>query len=158
MTNTSTNTSLSHQEKTIAGPAPKSVIREVPIEQVLDLRHRVMYPELEPDAVKLPDDEDGLHLGLCIDSKVVSVVSLFQRGQTLQFRKFATDMAEQGKGYGSQLLCHVMDFAAAGQWESIWCNARKTAAGFYEKTGMGMTGETWIQYGHEFIRMEKKFK
>ncbi|MET0634402.1 MAG: GNAT family N-acetyltransferase [Chitinophagaceae bacterium] len=134
------------------------IIKETGLEQVWSLRHRVMYPSLSPEAVKLEDDADGLHLGLYAEGKLVSVISLFQRGEVLQFRKFATETEEQGKGYGTSLLLHVMQYADEGNWLYIWCNARISAAAFYEKFGMGVSGDSWQQYGIEFIKMEKKLK
>lgn len=128
-----------------------------PLAEVWDLRHRVMYPALAPEAVVLPDDEAGIHFGLQADGKLVSVISCFDRGESLQFRKFATENAMQGKGYGSALLTHVMSYAVSIGKKKIWCNARCSATGLYEKFGMAATGDTWEQYGLAFIKMEKEF-
>ncbi|RYY53239.1 MAG: GNAT family N-acetyltransferase [Chitinophagaceae bacterium] len=136
----------------------KETIRETAIEQVLAMRHCVMYPDQTVEAMRLPDDGDGLHLGLYEGPALMSVVSLFPRGDALQFRKFATETASQGKGYGTKLLTYVMEYAAAGTWTSIWCNARLSAAGFYRRFGMEVTGESWEQFGIGFIKMEKQLK
>ena len=132
------------------------LIGAVSLPEVWDLRHRVMYPNLPPEAVHLPDDASGQHLGLYINNQLVSVISCFDRGNELQFRKFATENEQQGKGYGSALLAHVMKLAVETHKQKIWCNARVSATGLYEKFGMQSVGDVWEQYGLAFIKMEKE--
>jgi len=75
-----------------------------------------MWPG-RPEMCKLKDDNNGIHLGLyyCSDSTtqeqqekelLVGVISIFvhQKERTAQFRKFAVDQNQQGKGIGSILL------------------------------------------------------
>ena len=132
------------------------VIKEVPLADVWTIRHQVMYPLETLDFVKLEADAAGLHWGVYNDNTLVSVISVFIEGNSLQFRKFATIVTQQGKGYGSALLQYTMDWAAANHIESIWCNARTTATGMYRRFGMNPTGEPWQKYGLEFIKMEKQ--
>jgi predicted GNAT family N-acyltransferase len=132
-------------------------IRNVDLDTIWKIRQEVMYPAEELSYVQLPDDESGRHLGLYVDNVLVSIVSLFERGDDLQFRKFATLVTEQGKGYGSDLLQYVMDLGVAEGSRSIWCNARVSARGFYERFGMHTTGVTWRQKDIEFVKMEKQF-
>lgn len=131
-------------------------IKEVSLEQVWQMRREVMYPSFSIEQVKLENDAAGLHLGLYDADMLASVVSLFIEDQSMQFRKFATQTALQGKGYGSQLLQHVMQLAETKQCTSIWCNARTAAVGLYKKFGMQPSGNTWVKHGIEFIKMEKQ--
>ncbi len=132
-------------------------IRTVNIDTIWQVRRQVMYPQEEISYVQLPEDNSGKHLGLYIGNKLVSIVSLFEQGNDIQFRKFATLADEQGKGYGSQLLDHVMQRASTEGKQLIWCNARVSATSFYERFGMHATGESWWKKGIEFIKMEKRF-
>lgn len=132
-------------------------IRTVDIDTIWRIRQQVMYPQEQVSYVQLPEDNSGKHLGLYINDKLVSIVSLFEQGKDIQFRKFATLADEQGKGYGSQLLDHVMQQASAEGKQLIWCNARVSASSFYEKFGMYTTGESWWKKDIEFIKMEKRF-
>lgn len=134
------------------------VIDTVPLDQVWDIRQRVMYPDDPVSAVQLADDNDGLHLGVWIGDKPVSIVSLFTQGERIQFRKFATEMPQQGKGYGSYLLQYVLKLAAEQGAAAIWCNARISAAPFYERFGFVCTGDAWQKSGIDFIKMEKLFR
>lgn len=132
-------------------------IRTVDIDTILQVRQQVMYPEEEISYVQLPEDNKGRHFGLYINDKLVSVVSLFEQENAIQFRKFATLANQQGKGYGSQLLDYVIQQAEKEGKQQIWCNARASARGFYERFGMYTTGESWWKKDIEFIKMEKRF-
>lgn len=120
------------------------------------MRQAVMYPQESISFVQLDDDERGLHWGLYDGGELVSVISLFERDGSVQFRKFATRTSHQGKGYGTTLLKHVMDWARSNKKQRIWCNARLTATGIYKKFGMQAVGKTWQKWGFDFIKMEKQ--
>jgi phosphoribosylformimino-5-aminoimidazole carboxamide ribotide isomerase len=114
-----------------------------------------MYPEHTIEQVKLGDDDTGLHLGLYTSGTLCTIVSLF-KNDGLQFRKFATVTAMQGRGFGSALLQHVFHYAKENKFEKIWCNARTTALPFYARFGMQPFGDSWEQHGRLFVRMKKE--
>ncbi|WP_207420849.1 GNAT family N-acetyltransferase [Desertivirga brevis] len=126
----------------------------VPAEVVWPIRHQVMYPDMKLEDIKLESDQEGLHLALIEDENVISVVSLFKNGEDLQFRKFATLEAYQGKGYGSSLLRHVIDYAQKEKCTRLWCNARKNASLFYQRFGFKETNTTFFKDGYDFVIME----
>jgi phosphoribosylformimino-5-aminoimidazole carboxamide ribotide isomerase len=130
-------------------------IRDTPLEIAWAMRKEVMYPGETIDFVKLEDDNSGMHWGLYVEDQIVSVISVFERNRVIQFRKFATTAGMQRKGYGTSLLHHVIDWAHTNGMKCVWCNARKSAAGFYEKFGMIQNGPGWEKNGIEFIKMEK---
>jgi phosphoribosylformimino-5-aminoimidazole carboxamide ribotide isomerase len=130
-------------------------IRNVRLEDIWRIRREVMYPDETIAFVQLEEDEKGIHLGLYESGEIVSVISLFPQNDSLQFRKFATLTAKQGKGYGTQLLAHIMDWACENGYQSIWCNARLSATRLYEKFGMSAVGNSWEKWGIAFIKMEK---
>jgi phosphoribosylformimino-5-aminoimidazole carboxamide ribotide isomerase len=134
------------------------MIKEVTVESVWKLRREVMYPDKSIDFVKLKDDNNGLHLGFYLDGELASVISVFETETELQFRKFATKESFQNKGYGSSLLSYVFDKAIADGKSKIWCNARKSATGLYERFGMHSTGDCWWKDEIEFIKMEKDLR
>lgn len=132
------------------------LIKEAPIEEVWLMRQQIMYPAETLEFVKLEDDASGTHLGLYQGDRLLSVISLFERDGSVQFRKFATIVNEQGKGYGTRLLQYVMDWASKSESKIIWCNARLSATSLYEKFGMQQTGDSWEKHGIEFIKMQKQ--
>lgn len=130
-------------------------IEQVPAYVVWPIRHEVMYPEMEFDSIKLPEDDLGMHLALFDNNTLTSVISVFQGGSEMQFRKFATLAKFQGKGYGSALLNYVIDIAKQENAVRLWCNARMNASAFYEKFGFHQITTSFFKDGHEFIVMEK---
>jgi predicted GNAT family N-acyltransferase len=55
----------------------------------------------------------------------------------------ATVPSWQGRGAGSSVLACLLAHVAAAGGGLLWCNARLTATGFYERAGMVRTGEPW---------------
>lgn len=132
-------------------------IKEISAQETYNLRHKVMWPNQSLEFIKLNNDENGIHFGLWKNSTLVSVVSVFIDAHSAQFRKFATLKSEQGNGYGSLLLNHILTVIANKKIEKIWCNARADKASFYEKFGMYRTSKTFIKGDINYILMEKKF-
>lgn len=120
------------------------------------IRQAVMWPDQPLSFVVLPrDEEDGLHFGLFNDKELISVISLFigQDGSA-QFRKFATSLDHQRKGFGSQLLNHIIKVCCHESIVRLWCNARVNKVEFYEKFGLQKTETTYRKAGHDFVVME----
>jgi predicted GNAT family N-acyltransferase len=132
-------------------------IKNIQASEAWDLRHRVMATNRPFDSIKLPKDDYGLHFGLFHEEKLISVISLFIENDVAQFRKFATEISEQGKGYGSILLNHIIEESIKNNVKNLWCNARMTALGFYEKFGFEAVSETWINHEIEYVKMERRF-
>lgn len=132
----------------------KTDIRQIETAQTWPIRHKAMWPDRLIDYVKLPADAEGLHYGLFIDEELVSVVSLFEQGESAQFRKFATLPEHQGKGLGRQLLQHLFEQAKSQNVKRLWCNARVDKVGFYKRFGMEETNERFTKGGIEYLVME----
>ncbi|WP_375448222.1 GNAT family N-acetyltransferase [uncultured Fibrella sp.] len=104
------------------------------------LRHSVLWPDKPLDYVRIDDDEQGHHYGTYLDSELVAVISLFVDGGSARFRKFATRPDQQNKGLGTSLLHHVFAEARRLGARTICCDARISAAAFYQRFGMQRTG------------------
>lgn len=130
-------------------------IRRIPAQDTWSLRQEVMWPEKDLDFVKLPEDKDGTHYGLFEDGDLISVISLFVTGQTAQFRKFATRLNRQGRGYGTELLRFVLEEARQMGVRTIWCSARINKAAYYEKLGLQRTENRFEREGVEYVVMRK---
>lgn len=133
-----------------------SHIEQIPLYLTWKIRHKVLYPTMDFQTVILPDDDEGIHLGLFDENSLISVVSLFKRGASMQFRKFATLLEFQNKGYGSQLLIYLTEYSKNEGCNHIWCNARESAAGFYSKLGFLKTDRTYHANDLNYLIMEKQ--
>lgn len=134
------------------------IISEIKAEDTWDIRHRVMWPDMPFDFVKLDNDSDGIHFGLFRDDKLISIVSLFIENNQAQFRKFATEISDQGKGYGTKLLSFLMKEVERMKLDKVWCNARTDKTEYYERFDLLKTETTYIKGGIDFVILEKYLK
>jgi predicted GNAT family N-acyltransferase len=102
--------------------------------------------------VARPDDPSGtLHLAARReDGSVVGVVRFFpgvcpyqpSARRPWQLRGMATDPNIRGSGAGRALVAEGLTRVAALGGDLVWCDARTTAVGFYERMGFRVvTGE-----------------
>ena len=132
-------------------------IKKISSEKTLDIRHKVMWPHKNIDFVRVPEDEFGIHYGLFQEGELLSIVSVFITGEEAQFRKFATLVEAQGKGYGSKLLSYVIEELKKQGIKKIWCNARVTKKEFYKKFGLKETGKIFTKEEVDYVIMELTF-
>lgn len=132
-------------------------ITQITSSQTWPLRHIVMWPDKPLDYIKLPNDDLGIHYGLFVEQRLVTVVSLFIDDNVAQFRKLATATSEQGKGFGTRLLSHLIIEAKHKGIKRLWCNARSDKAVYYERFGMKKTKQTFNKGGIDYVVMEHRF-
>jgi phosphoribosylformimino-5-aminoimidazole carboxamide ribotide isomerase len=130
-------------------------IEQIRPELTWRLRQQVLYPQQKLHEMEMDEDNNGYHFGAFRNNKLVGVVSLFQWGNTFQFRKFAVDPSVQRIGVGSALLQYITDFAINEDAERIWCNARLSAIPFYLKHDFVQTGETFSKNGFDYEILDK---
>lgn len=133
-------------------------IREIEAADTWPVRQRVMWPDKGIEFVKIDNDEEGTHFGLFENDALISVISLFVKGEEARFRKFATEKDFQGKGHGARLLNFLIGEARRRGIKTLNCDARLTAAPFYRKFGMTEASEvfTYNERGLEYVKMEIK--
>jgi GNAT superfamily N-acetyltransferase len=132
-------------------------IREIKASQTWKIRHEVMWPNEPFEFVQLAEDDLGLHFGVFMKEKLVSIVSCFISHDEMQFRKLATLEEYQGKGIASELLNYILKLAKEKGLTKVWCNARSHKKAFYEKFGMRDTLKSFSKAGQEFVIMEVVF-
>lgn len=125
------------------------MIDYISTEEALDLRNRVLRNNAGLDKCVFPTDElDGnFHLGRFVDHKIVSIATFYpeddeQHGSGgFRLRGMATDPEFSGKGYGSDLINFAINELRSANASYIWCHARSSAIGFYEKLGFEVVSE-----------------
>ncbi|KAK8092014.1 hypothetical protein PG997_002375 [Apiospora hydei] len=96
-----------------------------------------------------------------VPTEPVSIISMFFAGdeanpkKVARFRKFATDPQWQGRGVGSALLRYAIVFAVTEGAESVWCDARTSALGFYQRFGMDREGEEFLKGEVPYFKMSR---
>jgi len=114
------------------------------------IRHKMLRPQgtLQDCVFKGDDDELTFHLGAFVDKKLVSVASFYFESSPLfsdkyqyRLRGMATLPEYQGQGLSSALLRTAFPLIKQNQCTLLWCNARLTAQGYYEKVGFKPSGD-----------------
>lgn len=103
--------------------------------------------------VHLDEDDDprAFHLGIERDATLVACVSfspqlLLDRPgvDAWRFRAMAVDERHQGEGLGRVVLLAGFDRLRARGVPLVWAKARDTALGFYERLGMVVVGDGFV--------------
>jgi len=125
--------------------------RRASIEEILSLRHRILRTGFPFDAARFTEDNDTttIHYGLFVDGEVKVCLTLIANEldgeKAWQLRGMAADVGVQGKGLGGRLVQFALQDALSDGYSYIfWCNARKSAARFYEQNG-------WKYISEEFM-------
>jgi predicted GNAT family N-acyltransferase len=129
------------------------VIERVPADRTLPLRQKVLRPHQSLDEVRFMGDDDprAAHfVARRSDGEVIGVVSLMAEpapwdpsSSAWRLRGMATDPAVRGERIGAALLAAVVGEAEQRGGGPLWCAARHSAIGFYEKGGWITVGEPW---------------
>lgn len=111
------------------------------------LRRAVLWPDRPLEAQGVEGDDTALHLGALEGEGVIGVASFFPDGPRVRLRKLAVDPARQGQGIGAALLRAGAARLRADGCTALWCDARVTALGFYERLGFAVAGPIFDKSG-----------
>jgi predicted GNAT family N-acyltransferase len=131
-------------------------VDEVPAELTYPLRRAILRPD--GGEVTWAGDEDPatFHLAArAVDGRVVGVVRYspapcpWQPAARApwQLRGMATEPAVRGTGAGRALVADGLSRVAARGGDLVWCDARVTAAGFYERAGFTVMTQPYDKPG-----------
>ena len=102
----------------------------------------------------VPSDATAFHFGAYQDGTLIATGSLFREGASRQLRKLATLPQYQNAGHGTALIRHLIAHAKAENTDRIWCDARVSAVGFYEKVDFHSFGPIFKKKGRPYQRMQ----
>ena len=125
------------------------------VEEVLPIRHRVLWPDKPISFCRVPEDDNGKHYGVKLDGLVVCVASVFIMNGEARLRKFATIEEFQGRGIGSFVLKHIVEECQKLGVKVFWFDAREEAIPFYSKFGFITEGEKFHKNGIPYFKMVK---
>lgn len=126
-------------------------VKIVRTEDVIELRHKVLRPNQERKDCYYPgdDDESTMHFATVNENQEIHGIAtiylensdLFSDEIQYRLRGMATSPESRGKGLGVML---VKEIIKTKKQNTIWCNARTSALGFYEKLGFEIFGEEFV--------------
>jgi predicted GNAT family N-acyltransferase len=130
-------------------------VDEVPAEVTYALRGAILRPNGGDIAWAGDEDPATFHLAArTSDGDVVGVVRYSPApcpwrtaSAPWQLRGMATDPAVRGSGAGRALLIEGLARVAARGGDLVWCDARVTAAGFYERMGFTVVTDEFEKPG-----------
>ncbi len=123
-------------------------IKEISVEQARPIRQCVLRPHQAASELVYPGDDapDSFHLGAVRSDEVLAILSMYcspkpnENTQAWRIRGMASVPEIRGTGFGRRLVEVACDRAWNIEKAPIWCNARESAFGFYEKLGFVIEG------------------
>ncbi|WP_027708523.1 GNAT family N-acetyltransferase [Zooshikella ganghwensis] len=128
-------------------------IKQINAEDVLPVRHQVLWPEKPIEFCCVDEDVTGIHFGVYLDQRLVSVASIYIDGTQARLRKLATLNDYQGKGIGSALIEYVLTYLMESRIQYLWCDARESARSFYQRLGFKVFGERFFKSSVPYFKM-----
>ena len=131
-------------------------VDEVPAEETYALRGAVLRPNGGEITWAGDEDPETFHLAARTpDGQVVGVVRFSPAPcpwrplatAPWQLRGMATEAAVRGSGAGRALLDDGLARVATRGGDVVWCDARVSAAGFYERRGFTVVTEPYDKPG-----------
>lgn len=126
--------------------------QQVSLELVIPLRHKILRKGRPIETAFFDEDrlETTRHFAFVDDTNLpvcclTIVPKVYKNNDAWQLRGMATDDSYQGKGIGKDLVLKTITYIQSIQPKSmIWCNARESAVGFYEKLGWKIDSERFV--------------
>ena len=103
--------------------------------------------EKEKDDILMGAFEDDKLLGCCLLTRMDA--------KTVRLRQMAVPNSMQGKGVGRALMIFAENIARDLGYRKLCMHARKTAVGFYQKLGYGISGDEFFEVTIPHYVMEK---
>lgn len=130
-----------------------SDIREISALAAHPLRKDVLRRGLADPDVHYPQDDDprSFHLGAFDGADLVAVASFTpaptrwrEGAEAWQLRGMAVAEDRQTSGVGTAIIHAARARVRAAGATVLWCNARDTAVGFYERLGFKVYGDGFV--------------
>lgn len=134
-----------------------AAVRAIAAAETRPLRQRVLRPHQRIEELAWPGDDapDTLHVGAVDESgAIVGIASVYRearRGTIAEgewrLRGMATLPERRREGLGRALVDACIMHARARGGRVLWCDARTSAAAFYEALGFAREGEEFDKPG-----------
>ncbi len=128
------------------------VVKKIERETTYQIRHRVLRQNQPFDTCKLATDNIAgtFHLGAFLDDVLISIATFcpekqqaFTAERQMRLRAMATLDQYRMRGAGSAIINYAESVLKEDGIEILWCNARASAQGYYDKLGFKTDGEVF---------------
>lgn len=133
-------------------------IRPITAAETRPLRAEILRPGQPPESLVLyGDDTPGsFHVGAFVDGALVGTATIYREpmptgtdpgrpgldpANAFRLRGMATQTHLQGQGLGRAVLQRCIEHVRDAGADVLWCNARSSALGFYQKLGFETVGD-----------------
>ncbi|CAN5446098.1 GNAT family N-acetyltransferase [soil metagenome] len=126
--------------------------------QMIDLRYQILRKPLGLSFTQqeMEEEKNNIHVGCFDDERLEGCCMLVPVDNfTIQLRQMAVLSGLQGKGIGKVLMQFAENISRDQGYKKIIMHARKTAVGFYEKSGYSKTGNEFLEVTIPHFVMEK---
>ena len=128
--------------------------KAITLDECLNIRHAVLWPEQSRDFVRVPGDHLAQHYGVEFEAGIVCCLSVFDAGKgSRQIRKFATMKACQRKGFGSFLMSSVLKKLQEDDVQHVFLDSRVSGEAFYRRFNFISDGAPFLKNGIQYVRM-----
>jgi predicted GNAT family N-acyltransferase len=132
------------------------MIKFIAVDDLLGLRNDILRGgKLTLDECRFSTDtiQGTFHLGYYVDDELACVASFHPQkyngydGIAYQLRGMATIEKYRGQGIGNQIVNFAIVYLKGQKVNYLWCNARKTAAKFYQNLGFEVISDEFELHG-----------
>ncbi len=119
-----------------------------------NIRSEVLWPHKDLKDCTINEDNlsNTFHLGVFLNSNIVSIGTFIKEknntfksiNNQYRLRAMATSKIYQGKSMGYMLINFAIKYLREKNIKLLWCDARKVAIAFYEKSGFKTHGEYYL--------------
>jgi N-acetylglutamate synthase-like GNAT family acetyltransferase len=127
-------------------------------QQMVNLRNEILRKPLGLcfSNEELENEKDDILMGAFEDEKLLGCCLLSRMDdKTVRLRQMAVPNNMQGKGVGRALMIFAENIARDLGYKKLCMHARKTAVGFYQKLGYGISGNEFFEVTIPHYIMEK---
>jgi N-acetylglutamate synthase-like GNAT family acetyltransferase len=127
-------------------------------QQMVNLRNEMLRKPLglSFSREELEKEKDDILMGAFEDDKLLGCCMLSRMdAKTVRLRQMAVPNSMQGKGVGRALMIFAENIARDLGYKKLCMHARKTAVGFYQKLGYGISGDEFVEVTIPHYVMEK---
>jgi predicted GNAT family N-acyltransferase len=127
-------------------------LKQIDFRDTYPIRHKMLRPGRPVETCHFEGDDNDLtfHLGAYINEELASIASFYfkshpeiEEEHQYQLRGMATLPEHQNKGLSRALLRTAFPIIQNNHVNLLWCNARTSAQGFYEKVGFEVVSDVF---------------